>query len=70
MAIMTEAWPKRIPFYGTDTVIECTACRAYFDTGKAWKAHRRMGKCDTGRVVSNGAGIWRLPARKRVRVQP
>jgi len=64
---LLEAWPKRVPFYGTDTVVECTACRAYFSDGKAWKAHRRNGTCDTGQVVRNALGIWTTRVRKRIR---
>lgn len=60
------AWPRRVKFYRDETIIECTACRAYFTNGKAWKAHRRTGTCDTTRLVSNALGIWQKPVRKRV----
>lgn len=70
LAGLLEAWPKRVAFFNDETIIECGACRAYFSSDKAWKAHRRSGTCDTNSLVRNPLGIWQARPRKRVRVQP
>lgn len=64
---LLEAWPRRVPYFNGETIIQCTACRAYFATGKAWKVHRRNWTCDTDRLVQNALGIHQLPVRKRVK---
>lgn len=62
---LLSAEPRAVPYF-TGRVLQCTACRAYFSTGTAWKIHRRTGVCDTTRLRQNGFGVWLPPRRKRV----
>ena len=64
---LLEAWPKRVPWFYGDQIVQCTACRSHFTTGKAWKAHRRTGTCDTTSLKRDDLGVWSAPVRKRVR---
>lgn len=64
---LLEAWPKRVPYFNGVTIIQCSACRQYFATGKARKAHRRNWTCNTTRLTRNDLGIWDTPARKRAK---
>ena len=65
-ALLT-AEPRLVPYYGGSDLLQCTACRAYFSTGTAWKIHRRTGTCDTTRLRQDSVGVWQPPRRVRVK---
>ena len=65
---LLEAWPKRVPWFNGDQVIQCSACRSYFSNSLAWKIHRSTGTCDTTRLRRSDLSVWLPPIRVRVKL--